>query len=44
MRITGDGSLFSLVPFIIVHTNAAPNDLFELWDFDFVETVWFNSL
>lgn len=34
----------SLVPFIVVHTNAALNDLLELWDFDFVETVRFNSL
>lgn len=36
--------MFSLVPFIIVHTNAALNDLLELWDFDFVETVRFHSL
>lgn len=34
----------SLVPFIIVHSNAAPNDLLELRDFDFVETVRFDSL
>lgn len=36
--------MFSLVPFIVVHTNAALNDLLELWDFDLVETVRFNSL
>lgn len=36
--------MFSLVPLIIAHANAAPDDLLELWDFDFVETVRFNSL
>lgn len=33
-----------LLPFIFVHTNAPPNDLLQLWDFDFVETVRFYSL
>lgn len=36
--------MFTLVPFIVVHANAAPDDLLELWDFDFVEAVWFDSL
>lgn len=33
-----------VLPFIFVHTNAALNDLLQLWDFDFVETFWFHSL
>lgn len=34
----------SLVPFVVVHSDAAANDLLELRDFDFVEAVGFDSL